>query len=323
MKKYMILAALPMLMLGGQLYAEAAESKYKELNEIIKDELGAAQKAMHSNTKPELEATVDDLCSYSQKGGQKRQVAIDYLVLIQKAVQECKDTQYVTWWHKNFGSFIWGDPTALATETISALTLIKAKLDKIGARPEEIGTANSNIPLIAAAIGAAVVVGGGLGIVGYKWWNSDSGAALLEQMDRHNYNSLTFTVENVSGYWSMIVVESACKDNSLSSNGEEYDFILEETQKFAMNKLNSVKPLAFCNPIASEYDVDTATRVKKEVVEKAYSLAKEYVDKPAKNSTASPISSTPGASDGGDDETVWYENPLHHNNKVSAAKIAK
>jgi hypothetical protein len=159
MNKYIVLALLPFCLQSSMIEAKA-ESAYKELNAIIKDELKAVREHINSTAVLELEAILGAVDKYQAKGGNNRIIAIYCLLLLQNAVQECNDAQYVTWWD-NMWSAVW-DPALVAKETRPALASIQDILsNRIKATPAELSQGNSSmLAWVAGGLGALVFIGG-------------------------------------------------------------------------------------------------------------------------------------------------------------------
>ena len=123
MKKYILLACLPLLS------QETLHTKdpYADLDAIILNELRAAQKTIHSSAKLELEPILHALVYFGKKSNNNRQIAIDNLVRIQKALQECKAQQYKTSWD-TICSYFSSNPKIVTQQIDPALAKVNKAL---------------------------------------------------------------------------------------------------------------------------------------------------------------------------------------------------
>ena len=174
MKKYILLALLPCLM-QESLYAK---DQYADLDAMIINELRAARKVMNNSTKLELESILHALVSFAKKGRNNRQVAINGIVLIKKALQECKDEQYKTSWDA-ICSFFSSNPKIVMQQ-------IDPALKKVNKALADLKVTQSEYNLSAAAITAVSVVAIAVLVAGVKY-----GPDIYKQFAPHNQSSVS------------------------------------------------------------------------------------------------------------------------------------
>jgi len=280
MNKYIVLALLPFCLQSSMIEAKA-ESAYKELNEIIKDELKAVREHINSTAVLELEAILGAVDKYQAKGGNNRIIAIYCLLLLQNAVQECNDAQYVTW-GQNLGYWFGVHPTLVAKETRPALASIQDILsNRIKATPAELSQGNSNMlawvagGFVAGAI--AVVAGGAI-----LWGITPADVDLLNEMDK-SVDPNKFNAKNVSNAWADAVINDILKISRFESYGD-FNEVKKAAYDAAFTVLYSAEQthgLAWYNKFAVAYSPEKTNKLKAEVILAARNKAAELKAKNA------------------------------------------